>query len=76
MKKSDWEELGWDVDDENEGCFSITRNSNVSCIRCGEPGPWKLRMLPNRELAYRDYAVCRCGELVHVNTVWPGIDRP
>lgn len=76
MRKSDWEELGWDVGNEHEGCFSITRSSDVTCTRCGEPGPWTLRMLPNQELAYRDYAVCRCGELAHVNMVWPGIARP
>ena len=76
MEKSDWEELGWTVGDEHEGCYSITHGSDVLCSRCGEPGPWMLRMLPNLELAHRDHAVCRCGELMHINAVWPGITRP
>ena len=74
--KSRWESMGWSTQDYSVGGYSITRYSSYMCGRCGHAGPWLLRALPNEELAHRDYAVCRCGELVHAETVWPGSARP
>lgn len=72
----DWNTAGWTTAEDGTGGFSISRDSETVCGRCGQPGPWSLRSLPNGELAHRDYAVCRCGELLHAEAVWPGTPRP
>ena len=74
--KSEWEGLGWTTRDDNVKGFNITRDSEVTCDKCGDAGPWTLRVLPNGEMAHRDHAVCRCGELMHASSVWPGAARP
>lgn len=74
--KAEWSSLGWTAKDDNVKGFSITRDSDMICGRCGQAGPWMLRALPDGELAHRDYAVCRCGEMVHVSAVWPDAPRP
>ena len=74
--KAEWNSLGWTTKDDSVKGFSITRDSDMICNRCGQAGPWMLRALSGGELAHRDYAVCRCGELVHVSAVWPGAQRP
>lgn len=72
-----WTALGWTATpDGNPDTFSLGRESELVCARCSEPGPWTLRLLPNGELAHRDYAVCRCGELRYVADVWPGAQMP
>ena len=76
MDKGEWTALGWTVGEDGSGGFSIGRDSEAACNRCGRPGPWTLRGLPNGELAHRDYAVCRCGEMRHAEAVWPGAPRP
>lgn len=74
--KSEWDSMGWTTKDDTVNGFSITRDSDFVCGRCRQPGPWTLRALPNGELAHRDYAVCRCGELLRITTVWPDVPRP
>lgn len=74
--RADWDNLGWSTEDDGAGGFIITRDTDVLCKRCEIAGPWNLRSLSNGELAHRDYAVCRCGELSHVDSVWPGAPRP
>ncbi|MCE2508883.1 MAG: hypothetical protein J4G04_06260 [Nitrosopumilaceae archaeon] len=72
----DWNMAGWTTAEDGAGGFSISRDSKTVCARCGQPGPWSLRSLVNGELAHRDYAVCRCGEMLHAEFVWPDAPRP
>lgn len=73
----EWTALGWTAaPDGSPDSFSLGRESRLACSRCGMAGPWTLRLLPNGELAHRDYAVCRCGELGHAADVWPDAQRP
>lgn len=74
--KAEWSSLGRTTKDDSVKGFSITRDSDMVCSRCGQAGPWMLRALPGGDLAHRDYAVCRCGELVHVSAVWPDAPGP
>ena len=76
MDTGEWTALGWTVRADGTDSFAVSRDSDVVCRRCGQPGPWTLRVLPNGELAHRDYAVCRCGEMLHTEVVWPGSPRP
>lgn len=76
MDISKWTAQGWTVGEDGSGGFSVGRDSKEVCSRCGQPGPWTLRALPNGELAHRDYAVCRCGEMRHAEAVWPSAPRP
>ena len=76
MDTGEWTALGWTVQVDGSGGFSVGRNSDAVCNRCGQSGPWTLRALLNGELAHRDYAVCRCGEVRHIEAVWPGVPRP
>lgn len=75
-KKSDWEVLGWSTGDDASGGFTVSRDSSAICERCTLSGPWNLRILANGEMAYRDYAVCRCGELNHIDNIWPDAPKP
>lgn len=72
----EWRAAEWDAAEDGANGFSLGRGSDTVCGRCGQPGPWTLRLLPNGELAHRDYAVCRCGELLHVEAVWPDAPMP
>lgn len=76
MNIEQWTEMGWDATEDGSGGYSVGRKSDVRCSRCGKPGPWTLRVLPNGEMAHRDYAVCRCGEIRHAAAVWPDVRRP
>lgn len=74
---NEWTALGWTAKSEGlEDTYSLGRESGLVCDRCGLAGPWTLRLLPDGELAHRNHAVCRCGELRRIESVWPGAPMP
>lgn len=76
MNIKEWTDMGWDASEDGAKGYSVGHKSDVRCTRCGESGPWTLRVLSNGVLAHRDYAVCRCGEIQHIDAIWPNIAKP